>query len=384
VRPATSAAVIYLTGCLVGCFTGCLAGCGRIGFDELLPGHGDVVAIGPLACGSSRTIATLSAVPLGLGLVSTKEGAIAVWGSGVASTALTGVRLGITADEIVSADSLSTTLPHPITDFGLAADGDARYMLSASVPSGALFAPLDSMLAAGALTTEDQAEITSHAVAEPVTAGAAFASAWIEDGEVRFSLRDATGAAVGMTYTNPGGRSVSIRRDPERHVVVWTPTGGGCGVWAFDAAFAPVQPVPLIYVGGGTCLRPAITRNGVDRNLLAWIDNGAARAQIGNDTTMIGPELGFGSSADDLDVVTASSGFFVVVASSDTIGPGYVRGDATGQTAFPTVSHVRGAPFRLVAHEPGALLLSVAGPASQPQLQLTRLCEPSAPARRLH
>ncbi len=353
----------------------CVAGC-RSGFERNAP-EADP-AIGPLTCGSSRVVGSLSAVPLGLGLAATKDGAIVAWTAGAAGTTLFTTRLAIDGDEIISADATPTTLPQPIGDFGLVGDGDARYLLSAQLPAGALFVPVDSALKAGGASMVPGASITHHAVAEPITAGSAFAAIWIESGQARLSQLDATGAPTGMVHARPAVRDAAVRRGAQRHIIAWTPAVAGCDVWAFDARFTPLLPDPLLHMPGDECLRSAITRHDVGTNLLAWLAGGGAHAQLGTDTDVVGAELAIGASADDLEIATAGAGFFVAVSSGDAILPGYVRTDATGWTTLSPVPHVRGSPLRLIPYLRDALLVSVGDPASEPQLRLTRLCEPGA------
>jgi hypothetical protein len=353
----------------------CVVGCGRVAFDEVAePGANP--ALGPLACGASRVISDLPAVPLGLGLVSTGTGAIVVWSGGIAGTTLQGARLAIAAHEIVDSQPLSIELPRAVAELGLVGDGDTRYLVSGAVGGIATFVVLDSTLTAGP-PVRLAAAITGHAVAEPIVGGSAMVAAWTDASATRFSQLDATGAPIGAGFTQPAGREVSIRRVAQLHIAVWAASGGGCQVWALDAGFVPVVPEPVTHLPGGSCLRPAITRHaGQATNLLAWITDGDARGQLGTDTQFVGGELDLAAGADDLDIATAPSGFFVTVAASDTLITGYLHVDGRGATGFAKRPHVPGSPVRVVAHGAGALVASIDSPAGVAQLVVTRLCEP--------
>lgn len=366
-----------------------LCGCGRLGFDgrpaiDADPGSDDAAlgAPGPLGCSAPRTIAELPSVPLGLGLVATGDGAVIAWSAGVASAALVGRRLAIRDAAITASTPLSVTLPQPVGDFGLVADGDARFLLGAQIGGGALFVAFDSALAAQASSVVPGAEVTSHAVAEPVLAGGAFAAGWTAGDEAVFSLLDAQGAPTGTSHRQPAGREVALRRVAQRHMAVWRSPAIGCAVWGFDIGFVPVVPAAVDHVPGGACARPAITRHAGGINLLAWIAAADASAQRGTDSDIVGGELALGAGADDLDLALAPSGFFFAVAAGETARSGHLERAASELTAFAELPRIRGSPLRLVAHGDGALLAWIGGSASRPELMLTRLCEPAAPAAR--
>lgn len=350
-----------------------LAACGRVGFEELAPGPGSV---GALACGDSLAVAALPEVPLGLDLVATSGGAIAAWSRGAPAAELAGTRLALAGDEVVSAEPWSTELPQAIGAFGLAADGDARFLLAAQLAGGALFAPLDGKLATvGAWTIEDGLALTSRAVAEPLAPAGPFVAAALEGGEVAISRLDAAGASTGTVHRRPAGRDAAIRRAAKRHFLVWAAPVSGCAVWAFDERFDPVLPDPLVHAPAGACQQPAITRHDAGVNLIAWLDGGDAHAQLGTDTDYVGAELSIGADADRVDLAVAPSGFFLAVASGGAAFASHVRVDATGLRTLASVPHLRGAPVRLISHGDGALLATIEEPASRPKLWLTRLCE---------
>lgn len=361
-----------------------LAGCGRLGFDGAGSGPGPAdgsdaePAIGALACGQTRVIAELPELPLGLELVATGDGAIAAWTTAGAAGTLAGVKLAMSSDSIVAADRLMAALPGPVAGFGLVADG-ARMMLSAQTTSGALIAPLDATLQpTGAATTRD-VQITTRAVAEPSAPGGPFIAAWIDGEEALVSELDASGAPIGTLYQKPAGHDVAIRHAAQRDVLVWSAADGGCVVWAFDVGFMPVLADPLVYPPGGSCQRSAITRDAdaTGTNLLAWLDQGTAHAQLGTDTDMVGGELMLNAATDDIDIATSATGFFVANASNDAVLPAYVGLDGTVRALFTTVPHVRGSPLRLIEHGPDALLISVGeAPSAAQQILLTRLCVP--------
>jgi hypothetical protein len=358
-----------------------LAACGRVGFDAAAdrpPADGAVGGEVALRCGDTRAIATLGAAPLGLALVVSASGAVVMWSAAAATSQLSGVRLGIADDAITSTTTLSTSLPQPVTRFSLAADGDARAMVVAAVTGGALILPLDGALQPGLTwSIQPSTGALAHAIAPPVVPGAEFVIAWVAGSQVRFSQVDAGGAPVGTLHVAPAGRDPAVRRAAQRQIVAWTAGGtAGCAVWAFDAGFAAVRVDPLVHAPGGTCVAPVITRHDVGTNLLAWIDGGAAHAQLGTDTAIVGDELAIGAGGDAVEVSLAPSGFFVAVTAGGSILPGYVRSDATGWTPLPAVPHAPGSPIQLVEDGRGALLASIAGPPAEPQVWITRLCEP--------
>jgi hypothetical protein len=351
-----------------------LAACGRAGFDARDPEPPPVPI--PLACGDSRPIADLPAVPLGLGLAATDATAVAAWSGAVPAAGLDGLRLELAGDELTVVHAWSAALPEPIGAFSLAG-GDARYVLRAQVAAGALAVPLDAALAAAsAWTLQPGATIASHAVAEPIAAGGRFAAAGIENGAATFSLLDEAGAATGTVHRRSAAGEVSIHRGDRRHTVTWTAPGGGCAVWAFDAAFTPVLPDPLIHEPGGECLRAGITRHGSGINLLAWIDGGAVHAQLGTDTDTIGGKLVLAEDPEDLELAVSPTGFLVASATGAAIEISYVPTADDGFRTRPAVPHLPGTPIRMVSNRDGALLASVGTSASTPQLWLTRLCEP--------
>ncbi len=349
----------------------CLAACGRLGFDEAeAPDHG------ALACGESRELTGLSAVPLGLGLVSIPGGALVAWSQGVLSDRLEGKRIRFDGDRIASLEYRSATLPDEIGEFALAADGDAHFLLLAQVPAGVLLVPLDGDLTAMPPTTiGGNAQITRDSIAGPIDAGAPFVVAGSAGAEAVISRHDAAGAPIGPTLREPGAGAAAIRRTGRRHMVTWTEPGQGCAVWGFDDRFNPLIPSPLVHLPAGACQQPVITRHDAGVNLLAWIAGADAHGQLGTDDTVVGMELSLGLAADALDLTPAPSGFFTAVASGPAIHPGHVRTDATGWRSLRSVDHVPRAPFRLISLDGGALLASIGATDGAPHLQLTRLCE---------
>lgn|GEM_PF-7081819 len=384
----------------LGIAIGCLAACGRVGFDGAA-GPGDAAGSidgaapgdgalpdgadptpgpGILVCGGSIVVGRPDALPLGLGLVSTPMGVVAVWTQGapaVSITALTGVRLAIAGDRITASTQVAALLSDAIGDFALVGDGDRRFLLAAQVATGARFIPLDANFQPTGSRLISGIAITAHGIAEPLAPGGPFVAGWVESGDARFAQLDATGAVTGQVVTQPSAADVAVRHAASRAVISWTtPDATGCGAWALDAHFAPVIATPVIHAPGGPCQRSAITRDDVGTNFLMWIAGGGAHAQLGTDTDTVGTDLALGAPANDLEITTAPTGFFYAFTSGGNVAPGHVSVDATKVRGFAAVPHVAGSSIRMVAHDDGALLLSVAAPAGRVEVSLTRLCEP--------
>ncbi|MBC7973748.1 MAG: hypothetical protein H7138_02100 [Myxococcales bacterium] len=376
-----------------------MSGCGRLGFDaatggpvldDAAPAVDDAIPIGApgtLACGSSRRLIELPALPVGLGLVPISGGFVAAWTPTTATganTKLLGLRLRFAGEDILSVDPLGVQLPERFTGFGLVSDGADRLMLSTEVSGGALFVPLGADLSfPGLWTLQVNAVLTGHGVAEPAAPGGAFAAGWTNlDGEVQLALLDEQGSADGKILDQPTGRALAIRAASGRYVTAWTaPAQAGCVVWAVDDGFDPLLPDPLLHAPAGSCEQPAITRHDSGINLLMWIADGQARVQLGTDTDTVGNQLRINAGADAIEISTAPTGFFYAIAAGPEVQPGHIVLDASRIFALPNVPRAPGTPIRLVPDGDGALLLTVATTVNEPGLWLTRLCEPGTAAR---
>lgn len=375
-------------------------GCGRIGFDVGGSGPSDaadavttIAAVGPLLCGAPRVIAEPAAVPVGVGLVATTDGVLAVWTtagpSAAAGIELDGVQLSLGPDAVTAGHGVSSRVPIDAVDFGLVSDGApppaTRFMLSSMVDRGSIFVALDAALQPIASTNRPGVYVGRHAVAAPAAPGGRFFAGWLEGPDAAFSALDAAGAPTGTIYRRAAEpepdqaapSSVSVQHADARDVAVWR-TGGGCAVWAFDdATTTPVISEPRVYAPSGACARSTITRHPDGINLLAWVADAGLNGQLGTDTTTVGGGFRVESAPASIEIATAPRGFFLAAALSDGVLSNHVRSDGTGATPLAAVPHVQAAPFRLVEHGRDALLLTVGLGTGHPQLLLTRLCEPT-------
>ncbi len=384
----------------IGWIVGSMSGCGRLGFDAVGGGPGvddaapavdDAInAPGTLACGSSQMLIELPALPLGLGLAPIAGGFVVAWTPASASgdnTKLLGLRLRLAGEDILSVDELGVQLPQPVAGFGLVSDGAERLMLSAEVAGGALFVPLGADLSfPGSWALRTNAALTGHGAAAPVAPGGAFGAGWTtNDGDIQLAQLDDQGAPDGVILTQPAGRSIAIRTAAERYVMAWrAPNDTGCAVWAMDRSLEPVLPDPLIHAPAGACGQPAITRHDAGINMLMWIVDGQAWAQLGTDTDTIGNQVGL-DAADAIELAPAPTGFFFAMAAGSVLQPAHITLDASQIVLLdtaPDAPRAPGTPLRLVPDGEGALLLTAAAPSGAPGLWLTRLCEPAAAAAR--